>query len=68
LKLAARASQFEAEAGNIKNTVADSEIRSRLDTETILSFSIGLLKQSQLDSIDKAKATRRQALPRSWKT
>src|ERR1700733_12421877 len=49
LKLAARASQFEADAGAVKNTVDDSEIRSRLDTETILSFSIGLLKQSQLD-------------------
>ncbi len=69
LKLAARASQSEAEAGAVKNSVAESEIRSRLDTESILGFSIRLLKQSQLDSIDdKAKATRRPALPRSRKT
>src|ERR1700722_10887590 len=67
LKLAARASQSAAEAVAVRNSVAEIEIRSRLDTESMLGFSMGLLKQSRLDRIDdQAKATRQPALPRSW--
>jgi hypothetical protein len=64
LKFAARPSQSAAEAVAVRNSVAESEIRSRLDTESILGFSIGLLKPSQLNSIERnAKATRAPALP-----
>jgi hypothetical protein len=53
LKLAVRVLQSEAEAGAVKSKVAESKIGSRLDTASILGFSI---KQSQLDGIDdKAK-------------
>src|ERR1700722_9404159 len=56
LKLAARPSQSAAKAATVRDSVVESEIRSRLDTKSILGFSIGLLKQSQLDGIvDQAK-------------
>jgi hypothetical protein len=46
-------SQSEAEAVAAKNRVAESEIRSRLDIENILGFSIGLTSSSHgLDCVD----------------
>src|SRR5882762_2285399 len=59
LKLAARASQSEAEAGADKNSVAENEIRNRLDTESILGFSIKLLERTIVSTKPRRRAGRR---------